>query len=902
MRALAAAVFFFLALGMPEAVAVVDGIAVERLHGTDNEAPPTFILETEGGVISCSAVVVGPRAILTVARCLNTSPDPGSSEMGFPTIEIDGAAYAMDTCTTPVTDEPTWALCTTSDGDLPVARTARVNLDPSFPAVGAPVSITGYGCSLKGGIDREFGRFRMGLATVVTNDHGSPAVGTSGAAVCFGDSGGGVYATLDDGTSVLVGVNWQSNLDEFSSFLPTSGIPFEAIAGDTLVCGISLDDAAACLPGLMADRVLATPVSLPLPSTTDFEMRPVGATLQDHSIPASLLDGETIRALVSRVCGPEPDSYFESLAGRLGLSDAELDQPSDAQTLEIPLCSLDDLSWYDERVVTPEFSLLWNFFEEQPTHQIDGSLRWEAFRGDEGGNDNPLNNRIFVDAFLTLNPGIDPDALPQGETVLIPNAPPRGSGTALGDVELQSTGVAQFGITAAELADSDMSCPVEETASTYPYSVENLLYVLMANRVVAPDQPRDAATVLVADSGLYGTGAGIFNWTTVRPPPGMLPDTFVENILPVNTDAKMAHGTQVASLLLGGPLFARVQAILGNDSIVKLYPRRIYLPRNGDIVETNGVRRAVSFVVDPDLFRAIFVEAEARKPEVINLSFKRRAPIDEIEALGLDVDSDALFVAAAGNGDGPIRSGASGIYPAMYGERPNMIVVGAVGGKHVPAPFSNFDKELVQISAPGCAVPVASFDPAAKGFRAESQYGTSVAAPLVSFAAALINYELERPKPSAVKERLLASADLVNDLELMWQDGRVLDIPKAAAVYVDVVEPVDGGILLAGDLSFVRDGVALGADDILRGECRNDAPLNVTVSNVRKITPRYRLENGKTYAKIYFIETGRPNMTRRECVLPDTLSIKLIEAESRTEHTMKLTDVFDVVPRMVVPN
>jgi hypothetical protein len=903
MRVLAAAFLFLFGLGLSNAVAVVGGVSVDRLDGTENEAPPTFILEAQGGDVSCSAVVVGPRAILTVARCLRDTSDPELNGLPLATIEIDGEAYALDSCisaASPEIDEPTWALCMSSSGDFPVDRPARVNVDRDLLEIGAPVSITGYGCSLEGGVDSEFGRFRMGLARVVGDRDDALAVATVGAAVCFGDSGGGVYASLDDGTNVLVGLNWQSNLKDRSSFLPTSDFLLEVLSGDTLICGVSPDETAACSPTSTEGRILATPVSLSHP-TSDFETRPIGASVEDRSIPASLLEGETIRALVSRVCGPEPDSYFETLAKRLDIASADLDQPWSAQMLDIPLCSLDDLTWYDERVVTPEFALLWNFFSEQPEFLIDGSLRWEAFRGDDGRNDNPLNNRVFVDAFLTLNPGVDPDALPQGKTLLIPNAPPGGRGAALSDVELQSAGVAQFGITVDELQDSNMSCPVDESAATYPYNVENLLYVLMANRLVAPDQRRDAATVLVADSGLYGTGAGIFNWNTVRPPQGMSQTKFTESILPVNTDEKMAHGTQIASLLLGGPLFARVQAILGDDSIVTLFPRRIYLPKNNEIIDTNGVRTAVTFVVDPSLFTAIFVEAKARKPEVVNLSLKRRAPIPEIENLGLDADSDALFVVAAGNGDGAIGTTISKIYPAMYGARPNVIVVGAVGGKHAFAPFSNFNNDLVQISAPGCAVPVASFDPATRGFRAELQNGTSVAAPLVSFAAALINYELERPQPSAVKDRLLASADLVLELESKWQDGRVLDIPKAAAVYVDVVELVDGGALLAGDLSFVRDGAPLGPDGILRGECRNDDSLNVTVSNIRKITPRYRVENGKTFSKIYFLEEGQ-GMSRRECILPDTLSIKLIEAESRTEHVKKISDVFDVVPRMLVPN
>src|SRR5207245_2707055 len=89
----------------------------------------------------------------------------------------------------------------------------------------------------------------------------------------------------------------------------------------------------------------------------------------------------------------------------------------------------------------------------------------------------------------------------------------------------------------------------------------------------------------------------------------------------------------------------------------------------------------------------------------------------------------------------------------------HMIVVGAAAPDGTRARFSNHGKERVDLLAPGCRIQFT-------GPSGESDLlnGTSFAAPLVTFAAALVR-GLGVPGPIGVKERIVASGDYDPSLE-----------------------------------------------------------------------------------------------------------------------------------------
>lgn len=157
-------------------------------------------------------------------------------------------------------------------------------------------------------------------------------------------------------------------------------------------------------------------------------------------------------------------------------------------------------------------------------------------------------------------------------------------------------------------------------------------------------------------------------------------------------------------------------------------------------------------------------------------SLSLKYAIEDVEKSGM------LFVAAAGN-DGSSND-ANPFYPASFG-LPNVIAVAATGLTDHLASFSNYGMS-VAIAAPGqdilSTTPMSPTQAMIDG-RIERGYdrvsGTSMAAPLVSGAAALLWSSEPSLGLSDVRARLLQKADALPALESKIAGARRLNLRRS---------------------------------------------------------------------------------------------------------------------------
>ena len=155
-----------------------------------------------------------------------------------------------------------------------------------------------------------------------------------------------------------------------------------------------------------------------------------------------------------------------------------------------------------------------------------------------------------------------------------------------------------------------------------------------------------------------------------------------------------------------------------------------------------------------------------------------------IEASG---EADILFVAASGNGD-ILGHGIDNdedlnyaFYPASE-DLDNVLSVAASDDDDRLARFSNYGATSVDIAAPG--VSVLSTEPD-EDYR--SRYGTSMAAPHVSGAAALVWSAVSDATAAEVKEAILLGGDPISSLQDKLASGKRLN--AYGALLVDTAAP-----------------------------------------------------------------------------------------------------------------
>ncbi len=217
---------------------------------------------------------------------------------------------------------------------------------------------------------------------------------------------------------------------------------------------------------------------------------------------------------------------------------------------------------------------------------------------------------------------------------------------------------------------------------------------------------------------------------------------FIHNKTSVTiSDAGNYHGTHVAGIVAADPLTGTLSGVAPK---AKILPSTFLDSEHGSV---GGAIMAMQYAAN-------------RKAKIINASWGGPLCSESLREAIADLEKkDILFVVAAGNEGydydriGPI----SYQYPAVF-NLSHMISIAATNAKDFLASFSNRSFSLVHIGAPGddirSTVPLITSN---TGYKKVS--GTSMAAPFVSGAAAL----LWSAKPSAtvaqIKQALLTSSD-----------------------------------------------------------------------------------------------------------------------------------------------
>ncbi|MCS6874712.1 MAG: S8 family serine peptidase [Pyrinomonadaceae bacterium] len=223
------------------------------------------------------------------------------------------------------------------------------------------------------------------------------------------------------------------------------------------------------------------------------------------------------------------------------------------------------------------------------------------------------------------------------------------------------------------------------------------------------------------------------------------------------------HGTHCAGII--GAEGNNGFGITGLNWKIKIMPLK-FLGRNGSGSVKNAIE-AINYVIDR--------KQKGVNIRVINASWgsmnKSKALEDAIRAAG---EVGILFVAAAGNNSS--NNDIQPHYPASYALQ-NIISVAALDRNDQLASFSNYGQKSVHIAAPGKEILSTWLN---EDFREAS--GTSMAAPHVAGAAALIASLQPDISLEKLRQKILNSAEKLNSLKDKVASSGRLDVSKAAGV------------------------------------------------------------------------------------------------------------------------
>jgi hypothetical protein len=877
------------------ASAIIDGAPV-----TSGEFASTVILTTSAG--SCSATLVGPQVLITAASCV---ADGVEMRVGLNKIRCNRHPDYHPKVAADV------ALCLL-DTELAGIPSERIASGTGSSSKIDKILLVGYGCTKRDGVDRQIGQLSAGEARVTrTSAADRNFLVATGASLCFGDAGGGAYLS-SSGKHQLIGVNSSGNLNGKSLIWPLANTEFVSWANswaaqhNAKICGL---DESACRAGggLSIEPEALAKVIAQLTQMIGMIGRPPQATIATADSPpanpndlqrvtkVSVRKDNTVRELANLVCGsPQSDDYFEQFeqyhvrAGTLFTRETKFDHDI---VVDFPACGVSSRVF--ETVVTAENDFPWKYYLPILNRKL--TPLWKDFRRPGGSINKDENSEYFLDVLSALNPDINVFSPPPNIKIKVPLVPRKAAARQL-DAMLPPTVQPIFSL---QVAKDECTAPPE--LASYPFDAMRVLDIMRLNKD-ARGHPRGPVSILIADSGLFGAGRGMFPEIVLQKNGDF--DSFAQSIDPTALleGGDASHGTEVASVALGGPVLGRMNAISPSPRI-QLVVKPIYrkFAQGG----------ATWIGTEENLFDELYKTAMKYGSYIVNLSIKTQGEIPSL-ATQLSDRSPYMFIVAAGNAEGGAtphlgQDGTNPIFPAMYGGEGiglyNLVTVAALHWDSQKktlglAPFTHSASNWIELAAPGCKIPVVSYDNSNRAWLSERRSGTSFAAPLVTFTAALIKSERGGGgSPVDLKRRLLISADLDPSLKSEIQDGRMLNIAKAVAVENDVLEIANSKRLVVGAVSFFLDGQPKTEDNSIQLKC-SSALTTIKISDILKIRPRFGVEGAIPTAKVYLkpLSSGTTRLFRNfDCELPETLTVVMRDDERDAEESFGMSEIVDLV-------
>jgi subtilisin family serine protease len=219
-------------------------------------------------------------------------------------------------------------------------------------------------------------------------------------------------------------------------------------------------------------------------------------------------------------------------------------------------------------------------------------------------------------------------------------------------------------------------------------------------------------------------------------------------------EGAISHGTVIAGII--GAVGGNEKGIAGIVWDVQLMSVRIL--DNQGVGDSDRARQGVEYAV-------------ANGADVINLSFTGFDFDPQLrEVISEAYEAGVVVVAAMGNAeDGGINIDQQPIFPACFGERADedwILGVAATDQNDVKAVFSNYGAQCTDISAPGEAIFSSVYQDddwieVSEGYYQNGWSGTSMAAPMVAGAAALLKSAYPSLIPDEIKSILRLSVDPV---------------------------------------------------------------------------------------------------------------------------------------------
>lgn len=301
----------------------------------------------------------------------------------------------------------------------------------------------------------------------------------------------------------------------------------------------------------------------------------------------------------------------------------------------------------------------------------------------------------------------------------------------------------------------------------------NLELVKRAYKTAAALQSDNQISVAVVDNGFYGArqnngelkfaeqfAARFFNIVTdpdgadsIGPQVETADGAFLHPLNSVSVPGSAAdfvsgHGTHVAGLIIGGEGAGAGSGLYDLNGEADAWLKMTIVPLSPG-------RRSVSTTALKSL-----AALSLNSAKLMNLSVRYGPNVAQAMRELVRNNPTRLFVVAAGNDGRDVVARSAGevdIFPAALGgqESRNVVTVAADDSRGNLTDFTNTSSDYVDIAAPGCNI--ASW---IDGTRSVRLSGTSQAAPLVSFTAALLAHK--KLSPYQIKRRLLLSGDILS--------------------------------------------------------------------------------------------------------------------------------------------